>query len=252
MSSVSEREAEFFNKFWQQTKIEKIRDSLQIPEVNNLRGTRILICSCGSGREPVLAANAGAEVFAFDISSQAIKMALAMAEINNVHISAEVMNFHSLKYPDNFFDFMYGDSILHHVDCKEAGREIFRCLKSNGIAYFWENSDRNPILRYLRRIMFGSPGGYQRQRFLFFKRHGTTDEYPLTEEEVKVLSDIFSGNLKRIYTHFTFFQLLSIFGWQNRILKKLLKNIDNFTAKLFPSVVHYSFVQGICLQKKVM
>ena len=250
MSNIAKREAEFYDRFWQQTEVREIKGNLQIPEVRNLEGAKILICSCGSGREPVLAAHAGAEVFAFDVSSQAVEKALAVAQANNVDIRADVMDFQSLKYPDNFFDFMYGSSILHHVNCEKAGREIYRCLKPNGIAFFRENSDKNPILRYARRIAYGSPGGYQRQRFLFFRRQGTTDEYPLTEEEVKVLSDIFGGNTKRIYTRFVFFVLLASFRWRNTMFGNLMRDFDSLIARLFPVVMQYSFAQGIWLQKK--
>jgi len=173
-----------------------------------------------------------------------------VAEFNNVSIRADVMDFHRLEYPDSFFDHIYGSSILHHVNCEVAGREIYRCLKPNGIAYFLENSDRNPILRYIRRMMFGSPDGYQKKKFLVFTRRGTTDEYPLTEGEVVVLSEVFGGQMKRIHTQFIFLQLLSRFGWRNRIFKRSMTGLDSIIARLFPFVVQYGFVQGIWLQKK--
>jgi ubiquinone/menaquinone biosynthesis C-methylase UbiE len=251
MFTIVKREAEFFDKYWQDTEPERIRGFLQIPEVLNLRGAKILICSCGSGVEPVLAANAGAEVFTFDISPVAIEKAYAVAQANNVSIKADVMNFHELNYPDNFFDFIYGSLILHHIDCEKAGNEIYRCLKPNGIAYFWENSDRNPLLRWARRILFGFPGGNQRQKFLFFRRKGTVDEYPLTETELMTLSNIFGGHIKRIYSEFIFFQVIVNFFPNNEILKKITRNIDILLVKLFPAVLPYSFGQGVWLQKKV-
>jgi SAM-dependent methyltransferase len=249
MPALEEREKIFFDQRWKDTEIRQYHDALQIPGVSSLKEAKILICSCGSGIEPVQAANAGADVYAFDISSTAVDKALSVAQANNVTIKAEVMNFHSLEYPENFFDFIVGSAILHHVDCEKAGKQIYRCLKPNGIAFFWENSDRNPILRFARRIMFGRPGGHQKQQFFIFKRAGTTDEYPLTEEEVRILSGIFGGHMKRIYSHFIFIQLLSIFGWRNEVFRKTLKGIDSLTAKLCPAVMRYSFLQEIWLQK---
>jgi SAM-dependent methyltransferase len=154
-----------------------------------------------------------------------------------------------LKYPDNFFDVIYGSSILHHVDCTVAERQMFRCLKPGGIAYFHENSDRNPILRYLRRLLFGSPGGYQKQKFLFLKRTGTTDEYPLTEKEVAQLSDIFGGHIERYYPRFYFFYLLYFVGWRNERFGKFLWGLDTIIGDLFPFLKRYSFVQDLLLQK---
>ena len=160
-------------------------------------------------------------------------------------------DFHHLKYPDDFFDLIYGKAILHHVDCNLAGREIYRCLKPGGIAFFWENSDRNPILRWFRRKAFGTPGGYQKQKFLFFKRHGTTDEYPLTEEEVDILSEIFDGNIKILHERFNFFSLLSSFGWQNRTFRKLVIMLDDFLATILPPIMKYSFYQQVLLHKPI-
>lgn len=250
MENITQREAQFFDTYWQKKETRQIDGKLEIPEVPNLEGARILICSCGSGIEPVLAANAGAQVFAFDISFVAVARALAVAKANNINLSAAVMDFSALSFPDNFFDVIYGSSVLHHVDCEKAGRELLACLKPNGVAFFWENSDRNPVLRYARRILFGSPDGYQRQRLLFLRRRGTTDEYPLTEDEIKVLSNIFSGNLKRITPHFVFFQLFGRLISEKRAMKKRMKNLDQFMARLFPGIVPYSFSQGIWLQKK--
>jgi len=249
MGNTVDREREFFDELWKSTQPREVYEHLEIPTVGTLLGKRVLICSCGSGTEPVLAAKEGAEVYAFDISETAIRKAEEVAAFNRVKVIAEVMDFHDLKYPDDFFDVIYGTSILHHVDCAVAGRQIFRCLKPGGIAYFRENSDRNPILRFLRRLLFGSPGGYQRQKFWFIKRTGTTDEYPLTEEEVAQLSDIFGGHIKRYYPRFYFFYLLYFVGWRNERFGKLLWDFDTAIGDLFPFLKRYSFVQDLLLQK---
>ncbi len=251
MNEISEREKAFFNEKWTRTEIRKIQGTIKIPGVDSLKGKRILICSCGSGAHPVCAANTGAEVFAFDISPTAVQKAKEVAEFNGVSITADIMDFHHLKYPNDFFDLMYGVAILHHVDCNLAGREIHRCLNPGGIAFFHENSERNPILRGFRRKAFGIPGGHQKQKFLFFKRHGTTDEYPLTEEEVDILSEIFDGNIKILHDKFVFFRLLYTFGWQNRTFGNFMTALDNFFVKIFPSILKYSFSQQVWLRKPI-
>ncbi len=133
-----------------------------------------------------------------------MKNAREMARYNNVKVKADVMDFRDLSYEDNFFDILYGSAILHHIDCEIVGREIYRVLKPGGIAFFRENSDRVLMFRFLRRLLFGKPGGHQRQKFLFIKRRGTTDEYPLIEEEVETLSKIFNGNIKVTNEHLYF------------------------------------------------
>lgn len=241
------RERAFYDKVNAKTQVGKVEGILRIPGIETLRGKRILIC--GGGTEQVRAARAGAEVFTFDISPVAVEKAREVAAFNGFRIQADVMDFHRLDYPDNFFDVAYGSWILHHVDCELAGSELFRCLKPGAIAVFWENSDRNPFIRWFRRRAFGLPGGYQRQRFLFFKRIGTTDEYPLTDEEIASLARIFKGHVRVLHHEFSFFSLLSFFVWRNRVFARITSALDNLTVRLFPSVMKYSFSQIIWLQK---
>ena len=246
---ITERERCFFDALWQQTRPHMVEGRLEIPCVPSLEGKRVLICSCGSGVEPVLAARAGARVFAFDISETAVEKAREMADHNGVAVDAQVMDFHALQYEDNSFDIMYGSAILHHVNVALAGREMLRCLKPGGIAYFHENSDRNPILRFLRRVMFGRPNGYQKQQFLFLKRTGDSDEYPLTEHEVRQLESIFNGHMRRYNSRFEFFHLLSRIMPDNKLLSSLLWNADTLIGRLFPCLKPYSFTQQILLEK---
>ncbi len=251
--SVTERERDHYNKHWRKTKPFIVEGTIDIPEIGSLNKKRVLICSCGAGYNPVKAAKEGAEVFAFDISETAIEKAREMASYNGVSINAEVMDFHALKYPDNYFDVIYGTMILHHIDCSVVSRELYRCLKPEGVAFFHENSDRNPFLRFIRRAFFGKPGEIQKSKFLFFKRHGTTDEYPLTEEEIDTFRDIFGEkNVRLFYPKFVFFQCLYMFGINAAILKKITLFLDNLTFSAFPFVRKYSFVQDVWMKKNAI
>jgi SAM-dependent methyltransferase len=209
---LSDRERVFFDDYWKHAAVQRVTAKLEVPRLASLAGLRVLVCSCGSGREPVMAANAGAIVSAFDISPVAVVNAQRYAAHHGVNVDVRVMDFHQLEYPDQSFDVITGAAVLHHVDCERVGPEIWRCLAPGGIAYFRENSDRNPLLRPARRTMFGRPGEVQRTRFLGLRRAGTTDEYPLTEAEIATLDIAFRGTLVRLYPNFVFFELLAIHG----------------------------------------
>ena len=251
LQDVVERERAFYDAVHAKRKrqLTYTESILTIPGVESLHGKRILICSCGASDEHVRAARAGAEVYAFDISPAAVEQTMAIASHNGVRIEAEVMDFHRLGYPDDSFDAAYGQSVLHHVDCELAGRELFRCLKPGAVAVFWENSDRNPLIRWFRRKAFGAPGTAARQRFLFFSRRGTPDEYPLTDEEIATLHRIFKGQVKILHPYFSFFRLLYHFVWQSRSLARILSALDDLIVRLFPFLMKYSFAQVIWLQK---
>lgn len=247
VDEVIERERAFYDEYWTSTEPQAIIDKLVLPVHTDLKDKKILICSCGTGIEPVLAANAGAVVYTFDLSKTAVQKAQQVAEFNNVQIQAHVMNFHHLEYPENFFDVVYGSSILHHVDCGLVGKELRRVLKSGGVAAFWENSDRNPIIRWFRRKFFGTPGGSQKQKFLFMKRHGTTDEYPLTDEEVAALGKSFGSEAQILYGGFVFFGLLA--DHVHPSLRRLTSFLDRIVVRISPGAWKYSFWQWVVLRR---
>ena len=249
-ANVHQRERDFYNHFWIEKRASLVEGTLvPIPGIETLAGKRVLICSCGSGVEAVLAAKAGAEVCMFDISDTAVENTLRVAALNHVNVSAEVMSFEELRYDDNVFDVMYGSSILHHVDCARVATEIYRCLKPGGVAYFLENSARNPLVRVARRLVFGTPGKNQRQRFLFFTRHGTADEYPLTDAEVAEFDTAFSGNVQLVFDEFVFFQLLHAFCLRREWFRSLTLRLDELVVALFPGLMKYSYDRHVWMQK---
>lgn len=245
---ATERERDFFDSFW--TAHTNPITPIAIPTVDSLQGKRVLICSCGSGQHPVAAALEGAEVYTFDLSPVAVRKELDIARSHHLTIHADVMDFHELTYPDQFFDIIYGEMILHHVDCARVAKHLYRCLKPGGIAYFFENSDRNPILRLIRRTVFGKPGTVQRQRFLFFKRQGTPDEYPLTESEVAAIAAEFREPPQRFYDRLVFFETFSYVLGNPRILKACMQAIDQaMWLASRRSMGRWSFYQGLLFRK---
>jgi SAM-dependent methyltransferase len=88
---------------------------------------------------------------------------------------------------------------LHHVDVAAAAREVHRLLRPGGRAVFFENQDRNPLLRLARRGLWGS----RRLNWV-----GTEDERPLTQADF----DMLRGNFRSVsleYPNLYFFEALS-------------------------------------------
>ena len=101
--------------------------------------------------------------------------------------------------PDESFDLVVGKWVLHHVDVGAAAREVRRLLRPGGRAAFFENQDRNPLLRLARRRLWGA----RRLNWV-----GTQDEHPLTQTDLDVLAATFDS-LELAYPSLYFFEALS-------------------------------------------
>ncbi|MCK5536085.1 MAG: methyltransferase domain-containing protein [Bacteroidales bacterium] len=60
----------------------------------------------------------------------------------------------NLSFDDNYFDLVYGSSILHHLDFEKSLSEIFRVLKHGGIVIFAEPNMINPQIFVQKNIPF--------------------------------------------------------------------------------------------------
>jgi ubiquinone/menaquinone biosynthesis C-methylase UbiE len=167
--------------------------------LGDLQGKRVLECGCGDGRLSVLLAEAGAEVYAFDISPVSVELCRRRAvawEVSH-RLIATVADLEHLPYPDMAFDVVCGVFVLHHVNVPIAGRNILRVIKPEGCAVFLENSAANPVLMLGRQRLLG--------RFNI-SRFGSPDEYPLTAPEVRSLQLLF-GRVRRYFPQMIFLRL---------------------------------------------
>jgi SAM-dependent methyltransferase len=196
-----------------------------------------------------MAARAGAEVHAVDISPVAVRNAIEFAKYNGVAVDARIMDLHHLAFPDGFFDVVYGSAVLHHLDPRESGREFGRVLRPGGTGYFErEPCDRNALLRLADRIVFGSRGGgRRRQRFLFLKRLGSEDEAPLSRQYEEQLRTSFPGEMQIVHREFVFFQKVSHLMGENFLAQT--RSIDNALVAAFPWLLRFSYHEDILLRR---
>ncbi|MCJ7508907.1 MAG: class I SAM-dependent methyltransferase, partial [candidate division Zixibacteria bacterium] len=168
----------------------------------------ILDMACGTGWTSVYFARSGAKVYNFDISPKSVEIAQKVARDNGLGdtIFSEVMTAEDLKYEDNFFDFVFGNSALHHFDLEKAVPEIVRVLKPGGKASFIDDLRYHPLMFIYRR--------------LFPEKH-THYEQPLSFSEIRKIGSCFS---KMEAAPFGLFSLLP----RNRALRKTLDPLDSF------------------------
>jgi SAM-dependent methyltransferase len=241
------KEAAHFDQVWQRVKPTKITDALIIPGVASLAGKRVLICSCGSGRDPVRAANAGAEVFAVDLSPIGVAKAQEIAAFNGVSVDARVMDLHRLDFPNDFFDLVYGSAILHHLNCDVSGAEFWRVLKRGGVGFFEdENTDRNAVLAFCYRAMSGTDANGDFKKYWFLRRVGTTNERMFSRRDLEALRKYFPDVEVRTDS-FMFFQKISHVAGMRGI--GLTKAMDRLCELAVPAIRRYSYEQDVWLSK---
>jgi SAM-dependent methyltransferase len=125
-----------------------------------LASPELLEIGCGTGPFTVelLAAMPAAQLTAGDLSPASLERAAAKCG-HAGRIRFEVQDITRLDHPDNIFDAVVGNAILHHVDLAPALAEIFRVLRPGGLMLFFEPNLANPQIAFdiqLRRRL--SPG----------------------------------------------------------------------------------------------
>lgn len=167
--------------------------------LGDVRRLRVLDLGCGHGMASVVLARRGAHVVACDLSLGYVREARARADANGVVVPLLVCNGERLPFADGFFDRIWGNAILHHLDLRRAARELQRVLAPGGIGVFCEPWGGNRWLSWARQ---GLP---------YPDKQRTADEVPLCQRDLEHLQAVFPRLRVRGY------QLLSMLG---RVLKQ--------------------------------
>ena len=156
--------------------------------------SRVLSYGCGAGRTALIFARMGYEVSGFDLSDPLIEAARAAAERYGLsqRTSFSVQAAENLEYPENAFDVVIGEDILHHVDLPKALPELCRVLKPGGVAVF-KDSLSTPFRDKLRRnppVTWVLPIGIK-NRMTGELYYDTLDERPLNNDDLALMRQMF-------------------------------------------------------------
>ena len=201
----------------------------------DISGQQVLNVACGTGHESIILAKKGAEVFSFDISPMSIKIAQKRARLHNLQdkIHAEVMSVYEMQYPDNHFNFVYGEACLHHFDLEAAMREVQRVLKPNGVAVFHEPFGASKTLQKIRDWVPVK------------KDIVSPDERQLTYEDITVIQNIFNSVTLKEFGLFSRLKRLT----NNRGAHRMMHNFDDLILEKFPKIKKYA-ASVVILAKK--
>jgi len=97
--------------------------------LGNVDGKTFLHCGCGTGASTVYFAKRGAKITGIDISKENIRICKMRAKINEIddHIEFISSPVELLDYEDQYFDLIFGNQILHHLDLKMACMNFAAC-----------------------------------------------------------------------------------------------------------------------------
>jgi SAM-dependent methyltransferase len=205
--------------------------------LGDLHGKRVLDYGCGVGEFSDTLWKRGALVHGIDLSEGLVTQAGARFRQDARPAPVfQVMDAHATTFADGFFDHVFGNGILHHLDLDVALSEIARVLRPGGSAFFQEPLAGHPCVRLVRRLT---------------PRARSADERPLTW-----------GDIDRIQSHFravehTEIHLVSpmaaplgLFGSGTaRWTTRRLKAIDDGLFRLFPRSRRLAWLTMLTLWK---
>jgi ubiquinone/menaquinone biosynthesis C-methylase UbiE len=199
----------------------------------DIRGKTVLDFGCGDGARAIEYAKRGADVYAFDIAAEYIKIVSQNAEAAGVgsRVHPAVMPAEHLTYPDQTFDLVLGVAILHHTDVALVEQEIARVLKPGGRALFIEPLDHNPFLKLFRAL---TPG------------RRTPTEQPMSITQIRTFMSHFQGGTTRGYYLTSIFPCGLYWATGNKALfditMAMTEAVDRWTLRLLPFTQRYCWM----------
>ena len=103
------------------------RFSMDYWEFNHFSKEKILDVGCGSGWITVQYALGYADVYAIDITAEAVELTKKHIEYKQISANVSVGNAEKIDYPDNYFDLVVCSGVLHHTpNYEKAIKECYR------------------------------------------------------------------------------------------------------------------------------
>lgn len=174
--------------------------------ISPVKGKKIFDLGCGAGETSVYLAKQGAIVTALDISPEMVAVGRRLAEKHGVKVEFLTGVAEKLPFPDDHFDAVFGNGVLHHVDLIPALREVKRIMKPGAKAAFIEPLKHNPVIDVYRRLAADNR---------------TPDEFPLGFGDFERMKEVFPKLKHSEYWLFTLYIFIHFFVWERQSPSKV-------------------------------
>ncbi len=195
--------------------------------LGDVNGKTILEYGCGAGVYTVVLAARGAKVIAFDISPELLALTKKRVEANQVEgVQLLLGTAHSLPFPDESIDIIFGMAILHHLDVEVASKELWRVLSKGGRAIFKEPVRNSKLYTWLRQ-------------FLPKRANTSPFERPFTDQEIKAFAQPYTYRSRTFQLPLS--RIAHVFGSERAM--RFCAHLDTYLLKMFPSLTYYAAVK---------
>lgn len=195
--------------------------------LGDVSGKTVLEYGCGGGVYTVALADRAARVIAFDISPELLALTRKRVEANQSEgVELLLGSAHSLPFPDESIDVVFGMAILHHLDLEVAARELRRVLRKGGRAIFKEPLRNSKLYAWLRQ-------------FLPRRANCSPFERPFTDQDIKGFAQPYT------YRGKTFQLPLSRIAHvlRSESAMRFSAYVDTYLLRIFPPLTYYAAVR---------
>lgn len=204
--------------------------------VGALKGKRVLECGSGDGEKAVWLATQGALVQAVELSPIGVERTLERAQAQGVAARVKAYpgdctELEKFITPDSI-DLALGFSVLHHFPAVAFGRSLHAVLKPGGRAVFFENSNANPLYRFLRGL----------------KNNESACGSPLTQGEVRELVQLVGAG-EPIFPRFGLFAHAKKYIFRNNTFFAALMDTTDRVIDAIPGSRRWSSHMWVVLEK---
>jgi 2-polyprenyl-3-methyl-5-hydroxy-6-metoxy-1,4-benzoquinol methylase len=205
----------------------------------DIAGKRILVPGCGFGEDAIRLALLGAEVYGFDISPEAIDIALTRAYRARCCIDFRAMAAETMDYSTGYFDGVVLVDILQRVDIAATMAEIARVVAPGGLIIGNELYTHSAAQR-IRESPLVARFAYPMMRPWIYNGTApciTADEGKINERELAIVLDGMTAPAVEYFGMMEGRLFPTRMSWPTRVDKMIMKAASGIADKLASRVV---------------